>query len=63
MTDPTTPARVGVLIATFNRGAMLEECLESVLAQTHPPCEIIVVDDGSTHDTPSRIAHYGRRIQ
>ena len=63
MTDPTTTARVSVLIATYNRGPMLEESLESVLAQTHPPCEIIVIDDGSTDDTASRIARYGGRIR
>ena len=62
MTDPTTTARVSVLIATYNRGPMLEESLESVLAQTHLPCEIIVIDDGSTDDTASRIARYGGRI-
>ena len=63
MTAPTMPARVSVLIATYNRGPMLEESLESVLAQTLPPCEIIVIDDGSTDDTPSRIASYGDRIR
>ena len=63
MTNPTTTARVSVLIATYNRGPMLEESLESVLAQTHPPCEIIVIDDGSTDDTASRIARYGGRIR
>ena len=63
MTAPTMPARVSVLMATYNRGPMLEESLESVLAQTHQPCEIIVIDDGSTDDTPSRIASYGDQIR
>ncbi|HEY9380159.1 MAG TPA: glycosyltransferase family 2 protein [Burkholderiales bacterium] len=50
------PARtVSVLVPTYNRGALLEECLHSLLGQTVPPHEIIVVDDGSTDDTAERV--------
>lgn len=47
MNDPS----VSVIIPTRNRSALLRRALESVGAQTHPPQEIIVVDDGSTDDT------------
>lgn len=46
---------VSVIIPTFNGEAHLAETLESALAQTHPPAEVIVVDDGSTDGT-ARIA-------
>lgn len=43
---------VTVVVATCNRASMLRESLHSVLCQTFADIEIIVVDDGSTDDTP-----------
>lgn len=50
------PARtVSVIVPTYNRATMLAECLQSIVDQTAPPHQIIVVDDGSQDDTPARI--------
>ncbi len=43
--------KISVIIPTFNRINVLPKTLDSVMAQTYPPIEIIVVDDGSTDDT------------
>ncbi len=44
---------VTTIIPVFNRPALLTEAVESVLAQTYRPIEIIIVDDGSTDETPA----------
>lgn len=42
------PDTVSVVIATFNRHEHCKRAIDSALNQTHPPLEVIVVDDGST---------------
>jgi len=47
--------RISVVIPCYNTGRYLREAIETVLAQTVAPHEIVVVDDGSTDESP-RIA-------
>jgi glycosyltransferase involved in cell wall biosynthesis len=48
---PPSSSRTTVVVPAFNRADFLAETLESALAQTVPPLEIIVVDDASTDGT------------
>jgi glycosyltransferase involved in cell wall biosynthesis len=56
---PPRRPTASVVIATYNRHARIARTLDSVLAQSVPALEILVVDDGSTDDTGQWIhAHY-----
>lgn len=47
----SSPALITVIICTCNRGAVLPAAIQSILSQTYPQVEILVVDDGSTDNT------------
>lgn len=51
-----------VIIPTFNHGKYIERSIQCALDQTYPNVEIIVVDDGSTDDTPERVEKFGDSV-
>lgn len=53
---------MSVVIPTYNRARLLGEALDSVLAQTRTPDEIIVVDDGSSDSTLDTLSRHRGRV-
>lgn len=51
-----------VIIPVYNGGATLGRAIESVLAQSYPAAEVIVVNDGSTDDTDAVITGFRDRV-
>jgi len=63
MTRTTAAASVSVIIPVYNAAPWLAETIESVLGQSQPPCQVIVVDDGSTDHSAAIARHYLPQIQ
>jgi len=50
--------KTSVIICSYNYARFLDECLTSVISQTRPPDEVIVVDDGSTDETAETVRRF-----
>jgi len=55
--------KISVAIAAYNAAEYLRQAIQSVLAQTLPPFEIVVVDDGSTDQTRAVCESFGDRVR
>lgn len=53
---------VSIVITSYNYGRFLNETIDSALNQTYANTQVIVVDDGSTDNSPEIIDSYGERI-
>ena len=61
MSARTSPS-VSIVVATYNRRDWLRLAMDSVLEQDYTDLELLVMDDGSTDETPDLLADYARRL-
>lgn len=55
---PKNTPSISIALCTYNGATYISEQLDSIFRQTLPPDEIIIVDDGSTDDTPTIVKKY-----
>jgi len=55
--------QIAVIVPTYNRADLIRKTLDSILQQTYPASEIIVVDDGSKDETKAIVARYGHSVK
>jgi glycosyltransferase involved in cell wall biosynthesis len=60
-TVPPEPVAVSVVVPVHNTEQYLEECLDSILAQSLPSIEVLCVDDGSTDGSGAILEDYAER--
>jgi len=55
--------RVSVIVPTYNRAGVICRTIDNLFQQTYGDFEVIIVDDGSTDDTQTKLRPYGDRIR
>ena len=53
--------KISVIVPVYNAQAYLRECVDSILSQTYPHIEVILVDDASTDDSGRICDDYGEQ--
>jgi glycosyltransferase involved in cell wall biosynthesis len=56
------PPLVSIIINNFNYARFVGAAIDSALAQSYAPVEVVVVDDGSTDNSREVISHYGDKV-
>jgi glycosyltransferase involved in cell wall biosynthesis len=62
-TTELRPVTFSVVIPAYQAAETVADAVTSALEQTHPPEEVIVVDDGSTDDIAGALARFGSQIR
>jgi glycosyltransferase involved in cell wall biosynthesis len=57
------PPTISAVVTVYNAEQSIGDSLRAILSQTHPPDEVVVVDDGSTDGTPAELARFREEIR
>ena len=55
--------KISIITPVYNRGVLIKETIDSILDQSYPNLEYIVVNDGSTDDSLKVIRKYGNKLK
>jgi glycosyltransferase involved in cell wall biosynthesis len=61
--EPRTLPLVSIVVPSYNHDRYLKEAIDSILAQDYPRVELIVIDDGSTDDSPQILLSHPGQFQ
>jgi len=59
---PKLKNKISVIIPLYNQSRYIGSAVDSILSQSYDNLEIIIVNDGSTDDSLSRLDRYGKKI-
>lgn len=54
--------KISVIIPVYNGEKYIKQAIDSILAQTYKPLEVVIIDDGSEDDTRQAVSDYGNDI-
>jgi glycosyltransferase involved in cell wall biosynthesis len=57
-TASPAPMKLSILLANYNHGSMIGQCVQAVIDQTYPDWELIIIDDGSSDNSPAIISAF-----
>ena len=60
--DPETLPRISIVIPSFNQGRCLRQCIDSVLGESYPALELVIMDGGSTDQSLDIIRQYSPHL-
>ncbi|HXO85741.1 MAG TPA: glycosyltransferase family 2 protein [Gemmatimonadales bacterium] len=63
LAGPGVPGLVSVVVPTYNRATIVRAAIDSVVGQSYPNVEVVVVDDGSRDDTQRVVESYGAPVR